>query len=460
MNVTAVPRLLQLVRETDDDVTMMRRACEWMCESGATVAAVVAREGLRIVAARGLEAGDVVASEIEEVCRRTATKTTVQDAWVRVTAPVRYGDVAIGVATARGVAARVEMLAEAVTLVASLLPVALRSRLDAIAVAHRGRTLADEILGDGPAAVDLRESIARAAATSFPVLIEGESGTGKELVARALHRLSARRDRRFCGVNCAALTDDLIEAEMFGHVRGAFTGAVGPRSGMFEEAHGGTLLLDEVAELSARGQAKLLRVLQEREVRRVGENLPRAVDVRIVGATNVALADAVAHGRFREDLRFRLAVIRLQVPPLRDRIEDVPLLAQAFWRRLRADAPTRATLGPDAVASLCRHTWPGNIRELQNVVSALVVAAPSRGVVTSRHVQSAVGAAGAAGPSVTRLDAAVRGFERRIVAAALARNGGRRSRTARELGLSRQGLTKAIRRLGLRASDRDEAGVA
>jgi transcriptional regulator with PAS, ATPase and Fis domain len=265
-----------------------------------------------------------------------------------------------------------------------------------------------------------------------------------------VHRLSARRDRRFCAINCAALTDELVEAELFGHTRGAFTGAVGPRAGLFEEAHHGTLFLDEIGELSARAQAKLLRVLQEREIRRVGDNISRPVDVRIVAATNRVLTEASGDGLFRDDLRFRLAVVRFRMPALRERLEDVPLLADAFWRQSTAEVNKRVVLGPDAVVALCRHTWPGNVRELQNAIAALAVIAPSRGRVSARHVQQVLAG------DVTRtdgvgvsLDAARRSLERRLVADALARHAGRRTDAARELGLSRTGLIKAIKRLGV-----------
>jgi two-component system response regulator HydG len=303
--------------------------------------------------------------------------------------------------------------------------------------------------------------VARVATTNFGVLIEGESGTGKELVARALHRLSPRRDRRMCAVNCAALGDDLFEAELFGHTRGAFTGAVGARPGLFEEADSGTLVLDEVGELSPRAQAKLLRALQDGEIRRVGENSSRRVDVRIVAATNRSLAEMAAAHAFREDLVFRLAVATIRMPPLRSRIEDVPLLAQTFWTQLTARAHTRAALGTDAIAALCRHRWPGNVRELQNAIAGLVLVAPARGRVTGRHVAQVLAQGAKQTDDPLPLETGRARWEQRAVAAALARHGGRRSAAARELGLTRQGLSKAIKRLGLsRASDGPSRDVA
>jgi transcriptional regulator with GAF, ATPase, and Fis domain len=336
----------------------------------------------------------------------------------------------------------------------------MRARLDVLATARAAQSLTPEILGRSPAVCALREAVARAAVTPFPVLIEGESGTGKELVARALHRLSARRDRRWAAVNCAALGDDLVEAELFGYARGAFTGAVATRAGLFEEASGGTLFLDEVAELAPRAQAKLLRTLQEREIRRLGENAPRTVDVRVIAATNRSLADAVAQGAFRADLLFRLAVVRIGLPPLRERAEDIPLLAHAFWRGLLADTRKHAVLGADALSSLCRHQWPGNVRELQNVLASLSVLAPRHGRVTARHVDQVLATATPAhAPDALPLRGARSGREREVVAAALARHDGRRTAAARDLGLSRQGLSKAIKRLGL-GPGRETEGVA
>ena len=302
-----------------------------------------------------------------------------------------------------------------------------------------------DLLGESVAAVTLRDSVLRAARAPFPVLVEGESGCGKELVARALHRLGPRRDRRFCAINCAALTDDLVEAELFGHVRGAFTGAASERAGLFEEADGGTLFLDEVGELSPRAQAKLLRVLQEGEVRRVGENLPRHVDVRVVAATNRRLADEVAAGRFRTDLRFRLDVVRIPVPPLRERASDVPLLAAHFWRDAAARVGSQATLSPEALAALARYDWPGNVRELQNVIAWIAVQSPRRGRVGPSALPAHVAQATVTAPRT--FEAAREEFERRFIRAALAGANGQRARAARAIGVTRQGLAKMMHRL-------------
>jgi two-component system response regulator HydG len=251
-------------------------------------------------------------------------------------------------------------------------------------------------------------------------------------------------------LNCAALTDELLEAELFGHARGAFTGAVGERAGLFEDADGGTLVLDEVGELSPRAQAKLLRALQEGEIRRVGENVTRSVDVRIIAAANRPLQDEVGAGRFRRDLFYRLAVIRVAVPPLRERVEDVPVLADHFWSQAVGRTGSRATLAPATTAALARYHWPGNVRELQNVVTALAVSAPRRGSVGPASLPPAIAAPGAP-LGRTTLTEARRAFEIRYVKAALAQAGFRRGRAARELGLSRQGFAKVLARLNVDA---------
>jgi DNA-binding NtrC family response regulator len=424
-----VSSLLHLVQEADDAASALQRGCQW------------AREYTGLDAVGFLASGgEVLACEPESARKGIAASAGE---------PVRYGRIQIGSVVLRGVPRdAVEARAVAGALATACAP-AVRARIDELTVARAGNSLAGELLGGSPAMVALREAVARAAASAFPVLIEGESGTGKELVARGVHRLSARRDRRWAVINCAALTDELLEAELFGHTKGAFTGAVGPRAGLLEDAHEGTMFLDEVAELSPRGQAKLLRVLQEGEIRRVGENQSRRVDVRLVTATNRPLDAAVRQGLYREDLVYRLAVIRLRVPALRDRIEDVPLLAHAFWRTVSAHMSTRAVLAADGVAALCRYGWPGNVRELQNVIAALAVAGPSRGCVSARQVESVLAerAGAAACPPPSSLAVARRLCDHRVVTAALARHAGQRAAAARELGLSRQGLAKLITRL-------------
>jgi two-component system, NtrC family, response regulator AtoC len=306
-----------------------------------------------------------------------------------------------------------------------------------------------ELVGISRAMDDVRRAVDRAGPAPFSVLIQGESGSGKELVARALHRRSPRRARPFCTLNCAALPDDLVESELFGHARGAFTGAVSERAGVFEDAHTGTLFLDEVGELSPRAQAKVLRAIQEGEIRRVGDNIPRRIDVRIVSATNRDLPQDVATGRFRLDLLYRLDVIHIALPPLRDRRDDIAALVERYWRESADRVGTRSTLGAATIAALARYDWPGNVRELQNVLASLAVRSRRSGVVPPSALPPNVGARASTELDDWRLDTARRAFEERFVRAALVRSGGRRQPAAAELGLTRQGLAKLMTRLGI-----------
>jgi len=447
-----VPGLLQVVHEAEDEGIALASACSWLrTHAGASGVAIVSEQDGGLIAHDGWRGELPRPHELAAVCRERpgpgGLAAGKESAWP-VTAPVRYGGSVIGHVVARGSSGDPGGLEEGVQALAALAGPALRARLDARVPPDDATALMPEVIGRSPATAAVRAAVEQAARTFFPVLIEGESGTGKELVARALHRLSSRKHRRFMAVNCAALTDDLVEAELFGFARGAFTGAMAARSGLFEEASGGSLFLDEVSELSARAQAKLLRALQEREIRRVGENVVRPVDVRVIAATNLELGAAVRAQRFREDLLFRLAVVRIGLPPLRDRLEDLPGLAAAFWRQAMRDVGKHVRLTRGALAALSRHAWPGNIRELQNVLAALAVRAPARGRLGEREVRQVL-AGPPAGETGVPLGDLRRQCERRAVAGALARNGGRRTAAARELGLSRQGLSKAIRRLGL-----------
>ena len=342
----------------------------------------------------------------------------------------------------------------------SLLPVFARlvaGRVDVSAPVIRTAVpgLEQTLVGDSTVMRDVRAQIALAARAPFPVLIRGESGCGKELAARAIHGLGQRRQRRCAAINCAALPDELIESELFGHVRGAFTGAAADRAGLFDEADGGTLFLDEVGELGGRAQAKLLRVLQDGEVRRVGENQTRRVDVRIIAATNVSLEDSVRRGTFRADLFYRLDVVRVRMPALRERREDIPTLARHFWRDCTARVGSRARLEGRVLEVLARHDWPGNVRQLQNTLAALAVRVPTRGPVRVDDLPPEI-RDGSSSPDLGRsgLDAARREFEASYVREALTRAGGRSALAARDLGLTRQGLSKLVRRLGL---DQEEA---
>jgi len=427
-----VAALLDEVNNAEDDACALKRGCRW----------VRAHTGTGRVMVLAADTGTALVADPEGVAPGEDD----------VRAPVRQGGVTIGWVLAARRARDADELAGCVKALASVCAPSVRARLDVLRAATIDDPLVQDLRGLSPAMVALRAAIARVAPTTFPVLIEGESGVGKELVARAVHRLSARRDRRLAAINCAALTDELFETELFGHTRGAFTGAVGARTGLFEDAHQGTLFLDEVGELSPRAQAKLLRTLQEGEIRRVGDNHARVVDVRVVAATNRSLAAAVSTGGFREDLLFRLAVVRLTVPPLRERVQDIPGLAQTFWAGAARHRVTRAWLAPDAMAALCRYDWPGNVRELQNVVAGLVLAAPDRGRVTARHVGSVIQVQGHGGESAgLSLEEARRALDRRLVTSALARHAGCRTAAARDLGVTRQGLAKLMTRLAVSA---------
>ena len=453
--------------EMTEEIVELLRTCHEVIDEGALLERIAGylRQQARAssVAFFGLEASGmppVAVSGCRPFPAETATRAVETGLFIapddgagraEAGVPVRYAGATVGALACRwpiDVWLDPDRIKVLLTTAATLAAPGVRTALDRRASPAAVVAAEPELMGLGDTMTDLRAAIARAARTPFPVLIEGESGSGKELVARAVHRLSARRDRKYCTLNCAALTDDLLEAELFGHARGAFTGAVGERPGLFEEADGGTLVLDEVKELSPRAQAKLLRVLQEGEVRRVGENVTRWVDVRIVAATNRPLQDEVTAGRFRRDLFYRLNVIRIAVPPLRDRPEDIPVLAHHFWVQAVARTGSRATLAPATVAVLARHEWAGNVRELQNVMTALAVSAPRRGSVGPASLPAAL-AAPCASPQVATLCEARRMFEERYVRAALARSGGHRGRTARELGLSRQGLAKMLARLNV-----------
>ena len=309
------------------------------------------------------------------------------------------------------------------------------------------------IQSESPTMRRLADQVESAAASGATVLLLGESGTGKSLVARILHRRSARRGGPFVEVNCGAIPAGLIESELFGHARGAFTGAGRERAGLFEEAHGGTILLDEVADLPPELQVKLLSVIEQHRVRRVGENRDRNVDVRIVAATNADLAAAVRAGRFREDLFYRLNVITLSIPPLRHRREDILPLARRFLSELARETNRRVTgFSPAAEEALLEHPWPGNVRELRNVVERSLLLKGAGALVELGDLpplQALSSSAKRLELSKEPLANAVRGYERGLIVAALERSGGIVARAAEMLGISRTNLHNKLAKHGL-----------
>jgi DNA-binding NtrC family response regulator len=297
------------------------------------------------------------------------------------------------------------------------------------------------------------EAAMQVAQSEAAVLLLGESGTGKSLLARAIHRASPRRDRPFVEVHCAALPDTLLESELFGHEKGAFTGAEQAKAGQLEAGRGGTIFLDEIGEITPATQVKLLRFLQQREVVRLGSTEARKVDVRVVAATNRDLEEARREGRFREDFYYRLSVFPIQVPPLRDRVEDVPELVARFLET-RGQAPTR--LEPEAAAALVRYRWPGNVRELENVLERALILAGQRQIAEAHLPATLRG--GVAAPDYA--DVLADGFnldrfEQGLIAYALSRSGGNKAAAARMLGISRRRLYTRLSHLDVGAEPAD-----
>lgn len=307
------------------------------------------------------------------------------------------------------------------------------------------------MVGRSEAVQRIYQLIEMAAPTKCRVLIAGESGTGKELIARAIHAHSSRRDKAFVELNCAAIPSELIESEMFGHLKGSFTGAVSDRKGQFEVASGGTLFLDEVGDMTPMTQTKLLRVLQEGEVTPVGSSERRPVDVRIISATSKYLPDEIARGAFREDLYHRINVLTIAVPPLRARREDVPELAEHFLRLACAENGIRPKrLLPRAMDFLAQLPWHGNVRELRNLMERLVVLVP-RDVVTHQDAMDAFQISGASsdeGQALPLREARAR-FERQYILYRLSANGGSLGQTARDLGIERTNLYRKLKALGI-----------
>jgi Nif-specific regulatory protein len=312
----------------------------------------------------------------------------------------------------------------------------------------------ENMIGRSDAMRALLRQLEKVIDTRATVCIEGETGTGKELIAGTIHHQGRRRDLLFVALNCAAVPENLLESELFGHKKGAFTGADHDKKGLFEIAHGGTLFLDEVGEMSLPLQAKLLRVLQEGEVRPLGATTPRSVDVRIICATNRPLEKAVESGTFRQDLYYRLKVFPIKMPPLRERREDIPLLAEHFLARYTRESK-KAVMGfsKDALDQLMSYSWPGNIRELENEVQRIVIQCDEGAFVTAEVLSPAIrkveGLVGRAAPKAGTLKDRMEEVERWLLAEALRESGGNKTRAAESLGITREGLHKKLSKFGM-----------
>jgi two-component system, NtrC family, response regulator AtoC len=312
-----------------------------------------------------------------------------------------------------------------------------------------GKDQVADIEGKSQRMLDVYKLVARVAPSTATVLVVGESGTGKELVARAIHHRSPRATKPFVPVNCTALSESLLESELFGHARGAFTGAIAAKRGLFETANGGTLFLDEIGDMGPKMQAQILRVLQDGEMRPVGGTEAIRVDVRLVCATNRDLETEVKAARFREDLYFRINVVTVRMPPLRDRAGDIPILVRHFINKIaRRENRALASVSPEALEVLCRYGWPGNVRELENAVERAVAVAKGNVVLPSDLPAEVYGGASIAPASIIDDRPTLGELERRYIALVLAECGGNKKRAAEKLGIDRRTLYRAIERSG------------
>ncbi len=323
---------------------------------------------------------------------------------------------------------------------------------------RQGKSQFEKIVGKSQEMLEIFDMVTKVAPSKANVLIVGESGTGKELVAKAIHDLSHRANKPFVTVSCSAIPETLLESELFGHVRGAFTGAVASKPGLVEAAHGGTLFLDEVGEIPLSIQAKILRFLQEREFRRVGDNVDRKVDVRLIAATNRNLEKEMEQERFREDLYYRLNVIRIRIPPLRERDEDIPLLIEHFVNQCSREQGREITkVSSLAMRVLCNYDYPGNVRELENIIERCVTLEQSDQL-TAEHLPRKLVDRSPLGPGATEvdippdgidLDSATQAVERKLISRALELSGGNRARAARLLGITLRSLRYRLLKLGM-----------
>jgi len=313
------------------------------------------------------------------------------------------------------------------------------------------------IVGESIPMKALRQQIQLMAPTNGRVLVYGESGTGKELVAHAIHAQSLRKDEMFVEVNCAAIPEDLIETELFGHRKGSFPAATVEKEGKFQKAHGGTLFLDEIGDMSLKTQSKVLRTLEQQRVTPVGSDEAIIVDARVIASTNKDLEEEISKGNFREDLFYRLNVIPFSVPPLRERQEDVPLLARHFLKEFSAAYGRRPReISDDAIETLMRYSWPGNVRELRNVIERIVIMNPTTMRFDRKHLPPLVhrdGSRGAPGSEFTTLHQARAAYERDYILKKLDENHGNVSRTAEVLGLERSHLYRKMKTLGIAAKE-------